>query len=110
MRRYDVAKSGTSEESRLVDAAQIEILRYAKYSAEQMLDVKAFLKGVERIIKVLTDKLTSEALIVRCRAILPTYAVRMYYREQQLVRTYALWYAFALESSLISMVRTALQE
>lgn len=96
MRRYDVAKSGTSEESRLVDAAQIEILRYAKYSAEQMLGVKAFLKGVERIVKVLTDKLTSEALIVRCRAILPLYAVRMYHREQQLVQTYALWYAFAL--------------
>ena len=96
MRRYDIAKSGTSEESRLVDAAQIEILRYAKYAAEQMIGVQAYLKGVQRILKVLTDKLTSEALIARCRAILPPYALRMYNREQQLVSTYALWYGYAL--------------
>lgn len=96
LKRYEVASSGVSEEAKLVDAAQIEILRYAKYCAEQMKDMQTFLKGVQRIIKLLTDNLTSESLIVRCRAILPPYAVRMYNLQIELVRGYAFWYAYAL--------------
>lgn len=95
-KRYDIRPSGVSEEAVLVDEAQIEILRFAKHAAEQMMTDRAFFEGVQRILKALTDKLTSEALAVRCRAILPNYAMRMLLRERKLVESYALWYVYAL--------------
>ena len=95
-KQYDIRPSGLSKEALLVDEAQIEILRFAKHAAEQMMSDRAFFDGVQHIIKVLTDNLTSEALIVRCRAILPNYAMRMLLRERKLVETYALWYIYAI--------------
>lgn len=92
---YDIAPSATSEEAKLVDSAQIEILKYAKHAAEKLLDIQAYLKGVELIIKALTDRLVSESLIARCRAVLPPYAVRVYHRERELIKSYAMLYAYA---------------
>ena len=46
-KRNGIVIEGVSEEAKLVDAAQIEVLRYAKYAAEQMLTDTAYLKGVE---------------------------------------------------------------
>lgn len=95
-KRSGIVIEGVSEEAKLVDAAQIEVLRYAKYAAEQMLTDTAYLKGVERIVELLIDKLTNDELKARCRALFPSYAVKLLLRERALVRTYALWYGYAL--------------
>jgi hypothetical protein len=95
-KRSGIVIEGVSEEAKLVDAAQIEVLRYAKYAAEQMLTDTAYLKGVERIVELLIGKLTNDELKARCRALFPSYAVKMLLRERALVRTYALWYGYAL--------------
>lgn len=95
-KRSGIVIEGVSEEAKLVDAAQIEVLRYAKYAAEQMLTDTAYLKGVERIVELLIGKLTNDELKARCRALFPSYAVKLLLRERALVRTYALWYGYAL--------------
>lgn len=95
-KRNGIVIEGVSEEAKLVDAAQIEVLRYAKYAAEQMLTDTAYLKGVERIVELLIGKLTNDELKARCRALFPSYAVKLLLRERALVRTYALWYGYAL--------------
>jgi hypothetical protein len=95
-KRSGIVIEGVSEEAKLVDAAQIEVLRYAKYAAEQMLTDTAYLKGVERIVELLIGILTNDELKARCRALFPSYAVKMLLRERALVRTYALWYGYAL--------------
>lgn len=95
-KRNGIVIEGVSEEAKLVDAAQIEVLRYAKYAAEQMLADTAYLKGVERIVELLIGKLTNDELKARCRALFPSYAVKLLLRERALVRTYALWYGYAL--------------
>lgn len=95
-KRNGIVIEGVSEEAKLVDAAQIEVLRYAKYAAEQMLTDMAYLKGVERIVELLIGKLTNDELKARCRALFPSYAVKLLLRERALVRTYALWYGYAL--------------
>lgn len=95
-KRSGIVIEGVSEEAKLVDAAQIEVLRYAKYAAEQMLTDTAYLKGVERIVELLIGKLANDELKARCRALFPSYAVKLLLRERALVRTYALWYGYAL--------------
>jgi hypothetical protein len=102
-KRNGIVIEGVSEEAKLVDAAQIEVLRYAKYAAEQMLTDTAYLNGIQRIIEVLIGKLTNEDLKSRCRALFPQYAVRMLFKERALVRTYALWYAYALAARSLNM-------
>jgi hypothetical protein len=61
-----------------------------------MLTDTAYLKGVERIVELLIGKLTNDELKARCRALFPSYAVKLLLRERALVRTYALWYGYAL--------------
>ena len=95
-KRNGIVIEGVSEEAKLVDAAQIEVLRYAKYAAEQMLTDTAYLKGVERIVELLIGKLTNDELKARCRVLFPSYAVKLLLRERALVRMYALWYGYAL--------------